>query len=403
MLIPIILSLLLLITQAYDKWVPSQHLDDWYNDYDKCIVYSNSSGSVDDLIKSCEKNVGSSASIPPTRCRAGNTWPSRSAYCSTTDLPFSQRANFRNTLEGYDNPNDQPLRRFFSKMQKRNGMVLLIGDSVMQQFFSAMACELEREKVWTNPAKFTNTDEVQYVRVNNEFTSPSTATTSSRMSSTKSKPSTTVVSATTTSTNAITTTIKPVPIKFLPIYHFVNSRWDRIANASMHMLQKNINEIIPKHDSIVIILNMGLHYVDNPVPHFSRKDYQAQMTMCLKYLHNIAMNYPNKQIQVFWRETTAQHFPTPNGYWPGAKFANTIKFGCQPIKDPSPAADWRNRDIESIILRHNLFKIKIIRYYNLTLPLWSEHPNGQLKDCTHFCWTPMLYQPIFHLMDQHVQ
>ena len=34
----------------------------------------------------------------------------------------------------------------------------------MQQFYSAIACELEREKVWKNPYKFTNTDELQYVK-----------------------------------------------------------------------------------------------------------------------------------------------------------------------------------------------------------------------------------------------
>ena len=41
-----------------------------------------------------------------------------------------------------------------------------------------------------------------------------------------------------------------------------------------------------------------------------------------------------------------------------------------------------------------------VRVYSClqTLPLWTEHVNGNLKDCTHLCWTPMLYQPLYHTL-----
>lgn len=106
---------------------------------------------------------------------------------------------------------------------------------------------------------------------------------------------------------------------------------------------------------------------------------------------------------MLWRETSAQHFPTGNGYWPGVKYATNMKLQCVPIQDTTPQADWRNRIIEQIILKHNFFTVQIIRFYNLTLPLWSAHPNGKLRDCTHFCWFPMLYQSIFHQLNDVAQ
>ena len=122
--------------------------------------------------------------------------------------------------------------------------------------------------------------------------------------------------------------------------------------------------------------------------------------MALTYLQEVVVARPDKKIRILWRETNAQHFPTPNGYWPGMKYANTLKIGCVAINDTSPDANWRNTDVEAIIRERRLDRIKIIRFYDLTVPMWTEHVNGNLKDCTHLCWTPMLYQSIFHSMAQ---
>ena len=228
----------------------------------------------------------------------------------------------------------------------------------MQQFFGAIACELEREGVWKDPAAFDNTDETRYVKFDD------------------------------LQTFALA--------KFIPIYHLVNGRYDRVPMAAFNHLKHSLNNIIKDHKKIVILINMGLHYVDNPVAGFSKNDYHQQMTTVLMYLQELTIAHPQHKFHILWRETTAQHFPTPNGYWPGVRYATGMKIGCEPIKDPSPQADWRNRAIEDIILKNNLFQVKILRFYNITVPLWSEHPNGHLRDCTHFCWSPMLYQPIFY-------
>lgn len=330
-------------------WVDSQKLDKWYNPFDLCMIYSKSNSSIDTIMKDCEAKVKSTQHIQlPVRCRAGNSWPSKSEYCSAADIPFYERKNFQRTIEGLDDPSSNPLAKFFHTLGTEKGALLVIGDSVMQQFFSAIACELEREQVWKDPGRFTNTDEMQYVRAG---------------------PNETVV-----------------PMMFLPIYHFVNGRYERTPNAAMKKLESTLNSMVADKKSLAVIVNMGLHYIDNPVPNFSRIDYRAQMTAALSYLHNFALSHTSKNIRIFWRETSAQHFPTPNGYWPGAKYASVMKLTCVPHKDTSPEADWRNREIERIIASKSLFMIQVIPFFNITQPLWSVHPSGHMQDCTHFCW-----------------
>jgi hypothetical protein len=89
--------------------------------------------------------------------------------------------------------------------------------------------------------------------------------------------------------------------------------------------------------------------------------------------------------------------------WPGQRYAEGMKLECVAINDTSPAADWRNKDIPDIIQQHGLSHIQIIPFYDLTAPLWTMHVNGHMRDCTHFCWTPMLYQPLFHYFANSVQ
>ena len=330
-------------------WVDSKNLTKWYNEFDLCMIRSTSNSSIDVIMKGCEASISPQHKQLPMRCRAGNSWPSKSEYCSASDIPFSERKNFQHSLQGLDDPTRNYLKSFFAKLAAEKGALIVIGDSVMQQFFSAIACELEREQVWKDPGKFTNTDEVQYVRVGAE----------SRI----------------------------VPMLFLPIYHFVNGRFDGVPMAAMRKLESTLNSYIEKHSSLVVMANMGLHYIDNPVPNFSRVDYQQQMAMALSYLHNFALSHTaTKNVRIFWRETSAQHFPTMNGYWPGARYANVMKLTCTPLQDASAAADWRNRDIERILSTKKLFMVQVIPFYNISAPLWSMHPSGHMQDCTHFCW-----------------
>lgn len=175
------------------------------------------------------------------------------------------------------------------------------------------------------------------------------------------------------------------------------------ANAAMHHLNKSIERILPNHDSLTVLINVGLHYVSTPVAQFSKEDYYKQVTMVLKYLNSFAEDSKDKKIRIIWRETSAQHFPTSNGYWPGVKYASSMKLQCVPINDTSPEADWRNNYVHEIIETNKFKRVRIIPFYDITVPLWSLHVNGNMRDCTHFCYTPMLYQYLFHALLQEVK
>jgi hypothetical protein len=268
------------------SWVPSVNMSKWYTALDMCILNNSSRVDIDFIIEDCKKdteNAGSMMQVP--RCTVGNAWrgPAKSPFCSAEDIPYTERSHFRNSISGYDDPSQSPLEEFFTKLSRKKGALLLIGDSVQQQFMGAMACELEREGVWKDPKDFWNTDEVKFV--------------------------------TPRGTGGSISELPPVPIKFAAIYHLVNGRYDRIANASMHAMRQAVGKFTSTYDTVVIVINMGLHYVPTPVQHFSRSDYNSQMHTALSYLNSVAIEQAavGKEVKVLWRETTAQHFDTPNG------------------------------------------------------------------------------------------
>jgi hypothetical protein len=364
------------------QWVVSKNLNSWLSPLDICLINDSRNISADEIMKDCENNLMAKqklADFPPVRCRIGNTWPSRSKFCDSTDIPFAKRKHFLTSASGYDDPNDPVLKEFFEHLTKKNGILLMIGDSVMQQFMNAVACELSREGVWKDYNRFKNTDETQYISLKE-------VQNANELKTAEKSDDHSIKSA----------------MKFLPIYHFVDGRYDRKPQAAFNSLVSTLHDCLQQYKTIIILVNMGLHYIENPSPGFSKTDYSAQMTKLLLYLssfHNNATRLTQHSVEIVWRETTAQHFATNNGFWPGVKYTKDMKLGCFPIQDTSALADWRNREIERIISTHSLSSsIHYLPFYNLTVPLWSEHPNGMLKDCTHFCWTPMLYQPMFHYL-----
>lgn len=250
-------------SSSSNRWHVSKHLEKWYDPYDLCVLYDNSSTPVEELTSTCEKKaIGRGEKLKPIRCRVGNSWPTKSGFCASEDVPYTERHYFRMYPPGphMDDPSFHPLQSLFEQLASEKSSLLLVGDSVMQQFFAGLACELERENIWKDTSYFTNTDEIRYVQVGgpNSYA---------------------------------------VPIRFLPVYHFVNSRFDRVVNASMFNLRKGVEDFLKVSDGVVIVVNMGLHYVSNPIQHFSRLDYQSQMTNALQYLHSLSY-IPNKKVTI---------------------------------------------------------------------------------------------------------
>jgi hypothetical protein len=363
----------------------SENLTKWYTKFDLCMLnYSSSDVTIEEMTNNCTKAAqeldklenNHPPNLLPTRCRAGNAWPLKSAYCSPSDLAFSDRINFRKAIKGYDDPSQKPLFQLFSKLASEKGALLLLGDSVMQQFFSALGCELEREGIWNDPSSFKNTDEIRYVN-------PDLLERGGHSSAKKLEH-------------------RSVPIKFVPIYHFVDGRYDKRKDASMWALKNSIERFLQEYDSLLVFFNVGLHYIGSAIKDFTRTDFQIHITGAFKLLQDIvSLHQHDKKIRIMWKESSAQHFPTPNGYWPGMRYASGMKLQCVDILDKSPEGNWRNKDVE-VILQKYKFPIQIVRFYNLTVPMYTEHVNGNLRDCTHICWFPMLYQSIFHTLASSV-
>ena len=112
-------------------------------------------------------------------------------------------------------------------------------------------------------------------------------------------------------------------------------------------------------------------------------------------------------------ETHAQHFnitqKNDHGYYGGIKEKNPKRgprakpYHCDRIIDTSWQSDWRNDlvwnllpKIEKKYSKLNNIYLSVLHIRSLTLPLYNMHMHGDYPDCTHYCVTPMMYQPIFY-------
>lgn len=209
MMMNVVFAMIILITdithstQISDGWSYSSKLDEWYTELDLCLLRNESTIDIKTIMEGCENETStkSTKKVMPMRCRAGNSWPSKGAFCSPQDIPYNQRHSLRKSFFGFDDPGEQPLRELFSSLSKERGALLLVGDSVMQQFYSAIACELEREGIWTDPSRFKDANYPQMVDIGGQ----------------KGK-------------KAVS-----VPIHYAPIYHYVNGRHDRVVSQGREL------------------------------------------------------------------------------------------------------------------------------------------------------------------------
>ena len=185
-------------------------------------------------------------------------------------------------------------------------------------------------------------------------------------------------------------------------------------NSSKIILEQLLNI----HAGIILIANIGLWYNNRSI-------FNIEIIEVLNYLYSIKLN-KTKQNTVFWRETTSQHFDqTTNGYFrtgPRYKLHRHCipngNYRWQPRDGPDMKVDWRNEDVHRIFQRYNFsITIPIIPMAAFTKPLHSLHVtrprsyNGGIytdinishlnyfnklppidADCTHYCWTPILWQ-----------
>ncbi|RYY89174.1 hypothetical protein EON63_01235 [archaeon] len=82
---------------------------------------------------------------------------------------------------------------------------------------------------------------------------------------------------------------------------------------------------------------------------------------------------------------------------------------CRPIEKYNYENDWRNslvdKHLQSNKYTSTASKIKLLPLASLTRPLHDLHTcNPYFKhDCTHYCYTPLLWQVFWHQIEQLMQ
>jgi hypothetical protein len=160
-------------------------------------------------------------------------------------------------------------------------------------------------------------------------------------------------------------------------------------NATIDYLTDLFSSVFMQYDHLFFLVNFGVHYNiqgDNFHQNLnSFSQFQLNVPVALKWLNELGSS---KNITVAWIETYPQHFQTSNGY-----FSPSVADNCAPIRNPSRALDWRNTIIEDCLKKYRLTNIHYVYSRDIFLPLVKEHHNT--GDCTHYCYWPMLYQPIY--------
>jgi hypothetical protein len=160
-------------------------------------------------------------------------------------------------------------------------------------------------------------------------------------------------------------------------------------NATIHYLTNMISNIFLQYDHLFFFVNFGVHYnVRGDNSHHNRNSishFRHNVPIALKWLNELGSH---KNITVAWIESYPQHFNTTNGY-----FSSSVAPICTAIENTSRALDWRNTIVEDHIKEHKLTNIHYVYSRDIFLPLVNEHHNK--GDCTHYCYSPMLYQPIY--------
>jgi len=151
----------------------------------------------------------------------------------------------------------------------------------------------------------------------------------------------------------------------------------------------------------VVLLNWGLHYQ-------KMDEYSRDLNAAFQVLNEYAAK-PGKA--VLFQETGAQHFKAsdPRGYntgeWEYRDKSADQQCSCQPTEDFNVNA--RNRALMEVLGSGRYPHLRMVPFYNLTRPRWRWHfgnctqrPNGwnyyTCCDCTHFCYSPSMWGAHLH-------
>ena len=320
-------------------WINSSNPLNWYSSWEYCLL--NSSNLISNpfiLKKQCwfrHSRIFSKSNEPNfNTCTIGGRMLGQ--ICANNLSPFNSKLHFLTSFnQELDNSSISYLNEFSLLLSSLNGTLVIFGDSLIEQFTNAIHCEFIR-----NRSKSFNLLEIPRNTDLSYYISP---------------------------------------------------------YKTIEFLEEKFHLYFQKYSFLLFITNFGIHYnekSDNFLGHKklnSKRNYQKNIEIVLTWLNKLSSN---RNMTITWMETAPQHFNTINGYYKEMK--NDI-YNCVSIQNKSFELDWRNLIVKRFLKTLELTSKdkKLIQYLSVRdvfLDLSDLHYNN---DCTHYCWTPMLYQPIF--------
>ena len=184
-------------------------------------------------------------------------------------------------------------------------------------------------------------------------------------------------------------------------------QWPVLRSHHMMFLSNYTEYFMSTQDlrGVVVVLQVGTWYN-------TRERMQESVQLLLDAALDIATTHATrgKHVTLVWAEQVAQHWPTSNGYFATTKGIPLSTY-CPPLSnDTTLHNDWRNDLVWELLQSEEwrqrldalapLVRLHVLNFRALTKDLSSLHMRQQKKDCTHYCYTPLLYQPIYHQLAQ---
>ncbi len=374
------------------KWrdLTEEEIKVWYSPIDLCVLESsNRFTSAQEIRRNCSW-LGARGWRGCAVGMGSNNFPCYPPFATA-------RQSFLRGVEGYTNHSHTPLLNAIKSLTASNGALVLLGDSTMRQKLAAIRCEMLREhgRAWiegnlrgilpchTNlTIHFPDDKGGEYaLRVHGVSVGPN-------------------------SVNCLRGGLGKRHLK--GIYENAES------------VIKRINE--EDGQSAAILANLGLWYNDDTL-------FRRVVPDVLEWLHNVTQSGPpggpkQSKNTVRWHETMAQHWENDYGsgyyYRPASEAKERlwaekgigedryptedfqVPTCCTPITNTSYGNDWRNE----IIVQHLASmreagkgkQVSVVPFADVTNPatdLHVCHPTYKF-DCTHYCYTPLLWQPMHY-------
>ena len=183
-----------------------------------------------------------------------------------------------------------------------------------------------------------------------------------------------------------------LPIKGTVHFHSVNLTilyrhigWFYIARGQLREIFRGIEV----QESDILIFNFGLHYNkfdgEKVITLFGEEDYKNALRIFADDVKTL-----NLLQSTYFLESTPQHFDGPNssGHW----HTKGGGYKCAPLANEATAAesDWRNGFLHNRSISNLPDKMVIVKLAHALYSEWSDHV-GQGKntvqgaDCTHWC------------------